>query len=757
MPTISPTIPRLAAEEKIRRLDRMEAVLDGAPGDDSPAAVAMRASLLETGTTFQHCRDILHAFRMDATKLRYDDWPDLMNYCRYSASPVGRQLLDLHGESQDTWPPSDALCSALQVLNHLQDCAEDHRNLDRVYLPRQDLDACGAGIAELQAGKLSPGLALRHRPAARWHRPSDRAGARTAAAREERGTAARMRGDRQSRRAPLEPFAARRSVGDAGEAEAGRFRRRAPHRRVARAMSEATDEAALRAAIRDKVKAAGTSFYMAMRLLPEPRREAMYAIYAFCREVDDIADEENPLAVKQAMLDEWRREIDRIYAGASTLPLGRILAADAKRFHLRREDFLAIIDGMAMDAEHDIRAPSLAELDLYCDRVASAVGRLSVRAFGDDSPAADRVAHHLGRALQLTNILRDLAEDAERGRLYLPRDLLVDVGIIATEPDAVLHHPSLGDACDALADIAERHFADARCGHGAMLAPRDAACARDGRGLSRAARAAARPRLAALRRAGQALEAGENLDRLALRADMTAPQRVHVIGAGMAGLAAAVSLADAGLRVVLYEAAPQAGGRCRSYLDASLGCRIDNGNHLLLSGNRAAMRYIDMIGARGTLTGPGRAIFPFVDRQTGQRWVLQPNAGKIPWWVFITERRVAGTFAFSYLSARRLLEGGRDAVVTDRVNTRSTLYRRLWQPLAVAALNTEPEAGSAELFAAILRETLGAGGKACVPLLPRDGLSETLVEPALAKLRAKGAPIFASAPGCGRSASRKSA
>jgi presqualene diphosphate synthase len=223
-----------------------------------------------------------------------------------------------------------------------------------------------------------------------------------------------------------------------------------------------TDEAGLRTAIRDKVMAAGTSFYMAMRLLPEPRREAMYGIYAFCREVDDIADEENPLPVKQAMLDEWRREIDRVYAGTSTLPLARILAADAKTFDLRREDFLGVIDGMAMDAERDIRAPRLAELDLYCDRVASAVGRLSVRVFGDSSAAADRVAYHLGRALQLTNILRDLAEDAERGRLYLPRDLLVGVGIIATEPEAVLHHPNLGDACDALADIAEDHFAKAR-------------------------------------------------------------------------------------------------------------------------------------------------------------------------------------------------------------------------------------------------------------------------------------------------------
>jgi squalene synthase HpnD len=222
------------------------------------------------------------------------------------------------------------------------------------------------------------------------------------------------------------------------------------------------DEIALRAAIREKVAAAGTSFYLAMRLLPARRRDAMYAIYAFCREVDDIADSDDPPVAKQTALDRWRREVDAIYAGASTLPLGRILTADAATFHLRRDDFLAVIDGMAMDAEHDIRAPSLAELDLYCDRVASAVGRLSVRAFGDGSASADRVAHHLGRALQLTNILRDLAEDAERGRLYLPRELLVDVGIIATEPAAVLHHPSLGDACDALADVAEQHFADAR-------------------------------------------------------------------------------------------------------------------------------------------------------------------------------------------------------------------------------------------------------------------------------------------------------
>jgi len=150
--------PGLGADDKLRRLDRMGAVLDGAPGDDTPAATAMRASLAATGVTAQHCHDVLTAFRLDATKLRYRDWDDLMEYCRYSAAPVGRQLLDLHGESRATWKSSDALCSALQVLNHLQDCVEDWRALDRVYLPQSDLDACGATIAELGAAQASPAL-----------------------------------------------------------------------------------------------------------------------------------------------------------------------------------------------------------------------------------------------------------------------------------------------------------------------------------------------------------------------------------------------------------------------------------------------------------------------------------------------------------------------------------------------------------------------------------------------------------------------
>jgi squalene synthase HpnC len=150
--------PALAPADKLRRLDRMAAVLDGAPAADSPAAAAMRESLIETGITAQHCHDVLHAFRQDAQKRRYQDWGELMDYCRYSAAPVGRQLLDLHGENHTTWTASDALCAALQVLNHLQDCAADYHRLDRVYLPLADLAAAGIRAEALAAPRTSPGL-----------------------------------------------------------------------------------------------------------------------------------------------------------------------------------------------------------------------------------------------------------------------------------------------------------------------------------------------------------------------------------------------------------------------------------------------------------------------------------------------------------------------------------------------------------------------------------------------------------------------
>ena len=209
------------------------------------------------------------------------------------------------------------------------------------------------------------------------------------------------------------------------------------------------------------VRAAGTSFYRGMRVLSADRRAAMYAIYAFCRMVDDIADAPGAFDDKRRRLAAWRARIDGLYAGRSDGPVTRVLAAAVPRFALRRDDFLAVIDGMQMDAETAIVAPDLATLDLYCDRVAAAVGRLSVRAFGDSSEAADRVAHSLGRALQLTNVLRDLGEDADLGRLYLPREWLDEAGV-PHDPAAALAAPGLATVCERVAGLARRHFEEAR-------------------------------------------------------------------------------------------------------------------------------------------------------------------------------------------------------------------------------------------------------------------------------------------------------
>ena len=236
------------------------------------------------------------------------------------------------------------------------------------------------------------------------------------------------------------------------------------------------EEAALRETIRRRVEAAGTSFYWAMRMLPQERRDGMYAVYAFCREVDDIADDW-PEAERPAGLAMWHKEIEAVYAGRSSQLIARALEAPVSRFRLRKQDFHDIIDGMEMDAGDPIRAPDFATLDLYCARVAAAVGHLSVHVFGDPGEAAHQVADALGRALQLTNILRDLAEDAERGRLYLPRELLDRHGIRGDDPAVVLKHPALPAVCRDLATLALDHFgaAEAAMARAARRAMRPAA------------------------------------------------------------------------------------------------------------------------------------------------------------------------------------------------------------------------------------------------------------------------------------------
>jgi len=207
-------------------------------------------------------------------------------------------------------------------------------------------------------------------------------------------------------------------------------------------------------------RASGSSFYFAMRILPHEQREAMFEIYSFCRAVDDIADSDASRTWRLEGLSQWRLNIEALYAAHAPAQLAA-LDRSIERFSLRREDFLAVIDGMEMDAVEDIRAPAFEKLDLYCDRVASAVGRLSVRVFGMNDEDGPLLAHHLGRALQLTNILRDIDEDAEAGRLYLPREALQQAGIGETEPASVIQSPGIGTACMVVVERARDHFAKA--------------------------------------------------------------------------------------------------------------------------------------------------------------------------------------------------------------------------------------------------------------------------------------------------------
>jgi phytoene synthase len=223
-------------------------------------------------------------------------------------------------------------------------------------------------------------------------------------------------------------------------------------------------------------RASGSSFYAAMRIMPKAQREAMYEIYSFCRRVDDIADESGPRDERLDQLRLWRSDIDALYKG-SVVSRAKTLAVPIKTFKLRREDFQAVIDGMEMDVVADIRAPDWAKLDAYCDRVASAVGRLSVRIFGMEEKAGIALAYHLGRALQLTNILRDIDEDAAIGRLYLPREALQLAGILTPDPAAALAHPRLGEACEQVVERARTHFAEAdrimkKCARKSVRAPR---------------------------------------------------------------------------------------------------------------------------------------------------------------------------------------------------------------------------------------------------------------------------------------------
>ncbi|HQT45576.1 MAG TPA: hydroxysqualene dehydroxylase HpnE [Acidocella sp.] len=216
---------------------------------------------------------------------------------------------------------------------------------------------------------------------------------------------------------------------------------------------------------------------------------------------------------------------------------------------------------------------------------------------------------------------------------------------------------------------------------------------------------------------------------------------VHIIGAGLAGLAAACTLAETGEHIILSEAAPHAGGRARSYFDTQLGCRIDNGNHLLLSGNSAAMAFLARIGAKDPLSGPTEPIFPFHDLTTRTAWTLHLNRSRLPWWIFAPTRRVPGTRLRDYVALLKLRTAGPDDLVGDLVGDTGPLYRNLLEPLAIAALNTMPDIAAAAPLRAVLAETIERGGAHTIPRFAKIGLSESFIDPALAYLRAHGAEL----------------
>lgn len=227
--------------------------------------------------------------------------------------------------------------------------------------------------------------------------------------------------------------------------------------------------------------------------------------------------------------------------------------------------------------------------------------------------------------------------------------------------------------------------------------------------------------------------------------ETTASRRVHVVGAGIAGLAAALRLAKAGWQVALHEAAAQAGGRCRSYYDARLERTIDNGNHMLLAANTAALDFVREVGAADRLTRPAAATFPFLDLATGERWTVTPCAGPIPWWIFDARRRIPGTRPGDYLAAWKLAAAGPDATVADCLDPdgegRGPLWERFWVPLTVAALNTHPREASARLLWLVVRESFAKGAAACRPFVARRGLSDAFVDPALEIIRSLGGSV----------------
>jgi phytoene/squalene synthetase len=415
----------LAPEAKLHRLDALEAMA----GD----------SLAEVGT--EEARAMLGAFRQDAVQRRYADWVELEHYCARSAAPVGRLLLRLHAEdSPESDAASDALCAALQILNHLQDLVPDREGLDRIYLPVPWLAEAGGEAAFFDPANTQRRAVL------------DAALDRVEALLESAAALPRLLRSRLRLQAAVTLGLAWRLLGRlrAGDPVQGRVALTKADfaAAFARLPLGAPSDAAI---ARGRVSRSGSSFTRGMAVLKGERRRALFAVYAFCRAVDDIADAAMPEGEKRRFLAEWQRKLDR-----PDCALSRELAWAREAFALPRGECEAMIAGMQTDAAARLRITDAAALDLYCRRVAGSVGAMAVRIFG--APEAEGFGLRLGWTFQLVNILRDAEEDATRDRVYVPSSLLARHGVTTEEAGAILTLPGFAQACAELARQAREGF-----------------------------------------------------------------------------------------------------------------------------------------------------------------------------------------------------------------------------------------------------------------------------------------------------------
>lgn len=434
--------PDLLAEEKIRRLEAMERALDD-PATGLPEAAALHH--VDVGVA--EARLMLSAFRQDATKTRYADWAELEDYCRRSADPVGRMLLRLHGDGDNAAAnaAADGLCTALQVLNHLQDLVPDRASLDRIYMPESWMAIAGG-----EAAFFDPRNTQRRR---------DVLDAALDRVEEELDRASALPRLLKSRRLALQSAmtigCARRLLAKLRQADPVLGRVALSKADFARALAAAVSLGPRDAPIvASRVSRAGSSFARGMAALKGGRRRALWAVYAFCRAVDDIADGAMPEAEKRRFLADWRRKLV-----APDCVLSRELAWARQAHGVPLSECEAMISGMETDSADRLRLATEADLDLYCRQVAGSVGAMSVRIFG--APEAEGFGLALGHTFQLTNILRDVDEDALRERVYIPRDLLAAAGIPDGPAQDIVAHPAFAAICTRLGERAAAGFATA--------------------------------------------------------------------------------------------------------------------------------------------------------------------------------------------------------------------------------------------------------------------------------------------------------